>query len=122
MAKRNEVLFDTNFLLTCVKEKVDCFEQLELEGINSFLVPNKVFDELTKLAKKNQTARVALEILNKKTPIIVDLGTAYADKAIIQYAKKHPDIKIATLDAEIRSKIRNIKVGIKKSEKRIVFS
>jgi len=122
MARSNEILFDTNFLITCVKEKIDCFEQLELEGVNSFLVPNKVFDELTKLAKKNQTARVALEILNKKTPTIVDLGTAYADKSIIKYANEHPETKIATLDAEIRSKIRNIKVGIRKSEKRIVFS
>ena len=45
------VLLDTSFILTCVRNKIDFFEQLELEGFK-ILVPKQVIKEIE--AIKNQ--------------------------------------------------------------------
>ena len=46
-----QVLLDTNFILTCVKQKIDFFEEIYLMGIE-ILIPEKVIEEIKKLKKE----------------------------------------------------------------------
>jgi uncharacterized protein len=103
-----QVLLDTNFILTGIKQKIDFFEEIYLMGIK-ILIPDKVIQELKKL--KKPSALTLLE--NEKDKFrIVTLNGRIVDNSIINYAKENPEIIIATLDKEIQHKTRNKKMII----------
>jgi rRNA-processing protein FCF1 len=108
-----KVLLDTNFIITCIKEKIDFFEYLELEGY-TILIPDRVIRELEKL-KKNS----AIKLLKKEKGKfqIVFIPGKNVDNSIINFSKKNPEIVIATLDREMRKKIRNPKMSVRKKKK-----
>jgi len=108
-----QAILDTNFIMTCVNQKIDLFEELKLIGIG-IIIPKEVIDEL----KKNQ-AKLALALLKKekanfKSTII---GKGHVDKKIIAYAKENPSVLIATLDKEIKNKVSNNKIVIKEKKR-----
>lgn len=107
------VLLDTNFILTCIKEKIDFFEYLELEGY-AILIPDKVISELQKLNKN-----YALKLLEKEEGKFkkISLHGRNVDNSIINFSKKNPEIIIATLDREMRKKIKNPKMSVRKKKK-----
>ena len=120
---QKKVLLDTNFIITCIENKIDFITQLKLEGFSIF-VPDKVIKELETMKSskrfkisKSKLASIGLNILNKNA-IIISLKGAYADKAIINFAREHPEFHVATLDKELRKKIKN-KIGIRKASKSI---
>ncbi len=105
------VLLDTNFILTCIKEKIDMFDVLEGFEI---LIPQKVLNEIVVLAKtlkgkERRAAELAQTILTQKREkfTVLELPGRYADSAIVTYAKINPEIRIATLDQTLRKKIKN---------------
>jgi rRNA-processing protein FCF1 len=108
-----QVLLDTNFILTCLKQKIDFFEYLELEGY-AILIPDKVISELEKL-KKNY----ALKLLEKEEVKFkkIYLQGKNVDNSIINFARKNPEIVIGTLDREMRKKIRNPKMSVRNKKK-----
>ncbi len=113
-----QTLLDTSFILSCIRNKIDFFEQLELEGIK-ILVPLQVIRELEGIVKTRLEAQTALKILEKnKTKFKeLDLKTKNTDAGIINYARKNKDLIIATLDAEIKNKTKNQKLIIKRKKK-----
>jgi len=115
------VLVDTNFILTCVKQKIDFFEWFKLQGIQ-VIIPLEVINELKMLKGRSKNilalhAKFALKLLKKNKFKKVDLdGGDRADKVIVKYAKEHPNIIIATLDKEMKYKIKNKKVTIRQGK------
>ena len=120
--KRNpKCLLDTSFILTCVRNKIDFFEQLELEGFK-ILVPKQVIKEIEaiKNSKKSEAkseANLALKLIKTKKPKIIQLKGKTADNAIISYTKQNPSIIVATLDREIKNKTKNRKLVIRSKKK-----
>ena len=89
-----QAIIDTNFIITCIKQKIDFFEELGLAGIQ-IVIPDQVISEL----KKNKSS-LALKLLKKEKLFFkkINLGKGHVDKRIIDYAKENPEVLIATLD------------------------
>jgi len=118
-----KVLLDTSFIITCVRQKIDFFNELELEGFK-IIIPKQIVEELEKVSnKKNkklkhrENAVLALKILKKNKFSSPNLGKKYVDKLIIKYAKEHPKIIVATLDSELKKKLKNKKLVIREKKR-----
>lgn len=108
-----KVLLDTNFMIDCIKQKVDFVEQLnemELE----IAVPREVILELEKISrntknklKDRETARVAKDLIEREGFELVELGERYVDRGLVKFVKKNPDYVVATLDLRLIGKIGN---------------
>ncbi len=108
------VFLDTNFILTCVKQKIDFFEEIFLMGIK-IIIPKQVISEIKNLKDKN--SELSLRILQENKFEEIDLGKGEVDKRIIKFAKENPNVIVATLDREIKKKIRNKKLIIRGKKK-----
>ena len=106
-----EVILDTSFILTCVRQKIDFFEKLEHEGFK-ILIPDQAIDELMGLG-----AQLALNILEKKRFHLVKIPSKDADTAILKFARENPQSVVATLDAGLKKKIKNPKMVIRNKKK-----
>ena len=90
-------------------------EELEARfGKNHFLIPTVVIRELNKLAsyagvKRAKEANLALDLISKfKT---VQLDSAIADDAIIDYASKRRCM-VATIDDELKIKLKRNGINV----------
>jgi uncharacterized protein len=116
------ILLDTNFMITCVKQKIDFFEEINLMGMKIF-VPEEVIKEIKKIANSKQkahskdAAEITLKILEKNIFEKIDLDNKNVDKGIIKFANKNKDVVIATLDKEIKDKIENPKLVIRQKKR-----
>jgi rRNA-processing protein FCF1 len=112
-----KILLDTNFILTCVKQKVD-FASLTDEIINErieWIVPQDVLNELgnlkdrkgIKISDKN-AAKLSFEILQIIEPKIVELPgkNPNVDIKIVNYVAGK-DIILATMDKNLKSRVDN---------------
>jgi hypothetical protein len=104
-----QILLDTNFILTCMKQKIDFFEDISMRGI-PIIIPEEIIAELKKL-KQGQALRLLENERDKFQKI--NLEGKNVDNAIIKYAKENPEIIIATLDREIKTKVKNRKMIIR---------
>ena len=82
-----EVILDTSFILTCIRQKIDFFEELKMLGLK-VLVPKQVITEIVGLAPSKREAEFALTLLEKIKPKEVDLFTKNVDQGLIDYVKK----------------------------------
>lgn len=106
-----KVLLDTNFIISCVRQKIDFLEELKFMGFE-ILIPKEVLRELEGL-KEN----LALKILSKTEFRTIALEISHVDQGIIKFAKENPEVIIATLDAEIKESIPNQKMVIRGKKK-----
>jgi len=106
-----QILLDTNFIISCIKNKIDFFDYIETEGYN-IVVPEQVINELEGLKKES-----ALRLLEKNKFKTISLMGKIVDNSIINYANKNPSIIIATLDKELQKKIKNRKMIIRNRKK-----
>lgn len=106
-----QVLLDANFIISCVKQKIDFFEELPLMGFG-IIIPDQVIAEIERLDNP-----LALQLLKKNKFKKIDLGKGHVDKLIIQYARTKPKLIIATLDRELKNKITNQKLVIRGKKK-----
>ncbi len=117
-----QAILDTNFILTCIKQKIDFFEKLKLEGIQ-IIIPKQVIKEIKGIinSKKKlhfrEDAKLALKFLEKNPFKEIDLNEKCVDKGLIQFAKKNKKVIIATLDREIKRKIKTPKLVIRGKKK-----
>ena len=122
-----QALLDTNFILTCVKQKIDFFEDLKFKGLK-ILIPTQVINEIKKISqeqKKKQKlhskdiANLSLKILKKKKNQFeeIDIKTGHVDKKIKKYVENNSEILVATLDKELKRKIKNHKIVIRGRKK-----
>jgi len=112
-----KVLLDTNFILTCIKQKID-FPSLADESIDErieWLIPQDVLNELgnikdrkgTKVADKN-AAELSFEIIQNLNIKIINLPgkNPNVDIKIVNYIIGK-DIVLATLDKKLKSRVNN---------------
>ncbi|MEK6842553.1 MAG: PIN domain-containing protein [Nanoarchaeota archaeon] len=109
-------LLDSSFILTCVKQKIDFFEFLENEGFQ-IMIPKQVLNEIEKISKTKEYAKLVLQILRKNKFIKVGLKSRNVDLGIVKYAKENPKTIIATLDRGIKNKVKNNKLVIRGKKK-----
>jgi rRNA-processing protein FCF1 len=117
-----KAILDTSFILTCVKQKIDFLDEIKFMGIK-VLIPEEVLDEVRKIMKSGkklhfrENAKLALKILNKNGFKKIKLGTAHVDKGLVDFAKKNKDVIVATLDRELKKKIKKPKLVIRRKKK-----
>lgn len=122
-----QVITDTSFIITCVRQKIDFIEDLRFMGLE-IIIPKEVFDELAKVAKNNKkrhirlTAEISLEILKKSQESyqkisLEEYNGSYVDELIRDFAEKNTNVAIAVLDKEIKKKTLNPKIVIKRRKK-----
>jgi len=103
-----ELILDTSFILTCLKEGIDF---LEAEEFGSLVLPLQVIEEIDKVkekpGKEGELADLALDIIekNKNKFKIVDLGKKFADAGIKRYVKGKK-VVVATIDRELKRELR----------------
>ncbi len=117
-----KVLVDTNFLLHCIKRKIQLFEHLPGE-FSEILIPRGVIDELVRIVQEGgprdrEAAEVALKLLALSEVKILPLK-GYVDQQIIDYAFTHRGVVVATLDKALRRVLqKKVKVlGIRGGKK-----
>ncbi len=118
------VLLDTNFIMTCIKQKIDFMEELQLQGFK-IIIPKQVIEELERVSvrknkklKHRELAEISLKLIKKSKKIFTspDLGKKHVDKLIVQYADKNPKLIVATLDSELKKKLKNKKMVIREKK------
>src|SRR3972149_11219037 len=98
-----QVLLDTNFIISCARQRIDFFEQIPLMGIE-ILIPKQVIDEIKLLSKSRDGALVregadlAMKLLNRNKFKLMKLRRNDVDRGIIELAESDSDLVIATLD------------------------
>ena len=112
-----KILLDTNFILTCIKQKVDFIslaDKLFDEDVE-WLIPIEVLKELKELSKRKgmkirdkEAAKLSLKIVKKIKSKKIKLGSKNVDQGIVNYTKSH-NVVLATLDRELK-KHTNAKV------------
>ena len=112
-----KVLLDTSFILSCIRNKIDFFEEISLMGIG-IIIPEEVIREIERFKGKKAEANTALALLGKNNFEKIRLGKGHVDKKIINYANKNNDLIVGTLDKEIKKKVLG-KVMIIKERKRL---
>lgn len=116
------VLLDSNFIISCLRQKLDFFEQIPLLGFE-ILIPKQVIKEIEKLSKTKSSAvlreesDLCLKLLSRSKFTLVKLKYNQVDKGIIGFANENEDVIIATLDKELKNKIRNRKMIIRNRKK-----
>lgn len=119
------VLLDTNFILTCIRNKIDFFEEFYYSGLKP-LIPEQVINEIKNIPnskaklKFKQEAELALLILKKHSFDSPELKGKIVDNSIINYARQNPETIIATLDKEIQNKITNKKMILNRKKLEII--
>jgi rRNA-processing protein FCF1 len=103
-----EVILDTNFLISCVRKKIDFIDELEGMGFK-VVVPKEVFEEMKDLKFKvgpetNVAMGIAVDMIEKKGIKKIKLGGKVDVKLI---AKGREGVYIATLDNEIKRNVSN---------------
>jgi rRNA-processing protein FCF1 len=103
-----KVICDTNFLIHLATKRIKNITTLETEiGSIQFVIPTSVISELNKLKNDPQkTDIVSISLKYSKRLPIVEINGDFADDAILQYVKKNGGI-VATLDKELKNKIKN---------------
>jgi len=115
-----KILLDSNFILTCVKQKIDFFEDL-MEF--KLIIPREIIREIEGVAKSKQKlrfrddAKLALIILGKNKFQEIKIGKGHVDKRIKEYADKNPNLLVATLDKELKENLNNSKVVIREKSR-----
>ena len=109
-----DVICDTSFVIHLATTRIRNLSRLDVEiGQLSFVVPRAVISELGALSRgstqKRDRALAALDYARGKK--ILDVGGSFADRAILEHVRLHGGL-VATLDRELKSKIKRVGGGI----------
>ncbi|MEK6850570.1 MAG: hypothetical protein AABX85_03270 [Nanoarchaeota archaeon] len=104
-----EVLLDSNFIISCLKRKIDFISKLEEKGFK-ILLPREVFQELKDLKNKvshedRLAIEIALKMFESKKVKKTTLGNKSVDLGLIERGRNGS--YIATLDAAIKREVQN---------------
>lgn len=112
------VLFDSNMLLMAVQKPFNLFDEVYrvLNMAYRPVVLSAVKNELDYLAsfgspKERRECRLALELV-KRCEVVDFSFSDDADTAILEFARKHRRIVVATNDVELRRQLRKLGVPV----------
>lgn len=116
-----EVLLDSNFIISCIRKRIDFVEELELMGFKVSL-PREVVEELKDLKdgvghEDRAAIAVALKMFENSKINKVKLGSGKVDDKLIDHGNK--GTYIASLDAYIKRSVPN-RVVINAASNKIV--
>ena len=117
-----KVILDTNFILTCIGNKVDFYEEFLHKG-HSVLIPKEVVSEIKKLRdgtkklKFREEADLALKLIASGDHEEVSIGGRYVDAGLRKYLGDHPKVILATADKELKKSVANRKFVIRNRKK-----
>ena len=106
-----QLILDTSFIITAVKQKIDFFDNHNIIGMK-ILIPEQTIRELEGLG-----ANLALSIIEMHDFELIKIPGKDADSAIVNFARKNPLAVVATLDRGLQKKIRNRKLVIRQRKK-----
>lgn len=117
-----KAVLDSNFIISCVRNKIEFIKELELQGFR-VVVPKEVVEEMKDLRQRVlRDERIAidigLQIIEKSKVEKMKLPKGKVDEGLISLGKK--GIYIATLDSAIRNIVPN-KIGISNTRKNILI-
>lgn len=101
-----KVILDTNFLIDCLRFKVDV--KSELAGNELFILDSVVFEIgkiMERRTKESSLARLALEFIAKNNFKMLETGKKDADESLIKYSKEYA---IATHDRALKNKLKKL--------------
>ena len=116
-----QILLDTSFILTSIRNKIDFIEELTFKGLK-ILVPKQVLQEITRITKSKKKLRfrdeaaLALKVLENSEFKKIDLKSKNTDNGIVKYSKDH-DVIIATLDRELKRNVKGQRLIIRGKKK-----
>lgn len=105
-----KILLDSNFLIDCLKFKVDFLNEIEkiIEEKFEILILENVLEELERIGKRktkeSKYARLLLKLIKEKNFKIVSTEFENADDAIISFADKNTIV--ATNDIKLRKTLK----------------
>jgi rRNA-processing protein FCF1 len=110
-------VLDTNFVLSCIRKKIDFFNDIEMMGLK-VIIPIQVLDEVRRLSmtakgKFKDDARLGLKLLEQNEFKRVDLYIKNVDNGIVKLAERNKEYIVATLDKEMQRRIKNRKLIIR---------
>lgn len=112
-----KALLDTNFVVTCVKQKIDFFSQSSeaTDEYIEWILPKQVEKEIEEISKRQgekeedkKAAAISLEMLKLIGPKKIDLEIKHdnVDQGIVDFLKgKEKEYVLATLDKDLKSKV-----------------
>lgn len=110
-----EILLDTNFIIACVRQKIDFFSRANeiIDDQIKWVVPFEVMAELEDISKRKgekivdkNAAKIGLEMIRVISPTIINVKDKNVDEGIRKYIEGK-NIVLATLDRGLRKKIKN---------------
>ncbi len=116
-----EIIIDTNFALTCTRQKIDFFNlanQITVEPIK-WIIPDKVIEEIKRVSKKKektikdrQAALLFLDVLEANKSSNEEISEIHlkkenVDDAIADYCNKNPSVVLATMDNRLKARVKN---------------
>lgn len=117
-----QVLLDSSFIISCIRERIDFLSQLHEQGFIP-VVPREILQEMKDLRTSDRLSRedrlsidLAFEMLEKNKVKKTTLGNGKMDELLIK--KGQEGIFIATLDNGIKKKIPK-KIVIFKAQNRV---
>jgi rRNA-processing protein FCF1 len=104
-------VLDTNFILSCIRKKMDFFELIPQMGMK-IIIPLQVMDEIRKISRQGKgkfkdEAKIALMLMERNRFNRIDLYTKNVDNGLIKLAEKNKNYIIATLDRQIKNRTKN---------------
>ncbi len=116
------VILDTSFILSSVRNKLDFFEGLSDLG-HSVFIPSEVISEIERIGKSTKSLKVrseselAVKIIKNGKFSKVDCPGKYPDAGIKNYLDLHPDFVLATMDYDLKKSVKNRKIVIRNRKK-----
>ena len=116
-----QILLDTSFILTSIRNKIDFIEELTFKGLK-ILVPKQVLQEITRITKSKKKLRfrdeaaLALKVLENSEFKKIDLKSKNTDNGIVKYSEDH-DVIVATLDRELKRNVKGQRLIIRGKKK-----
>jgi len=106
-----EVLLDSSFIISCIRERIDFLEQLSEQGFK-VKIPREVMQEMKDLRKKSRLSQdsrkaidVAMKMFEQRKVKKISMGEGPVDDWLIK--KGQEGYYIATLDGGIKNKVPN---------------
>ncbi|MEA3414413.1 MAG: PIN domain-containing protein [Nanoarchaeota archaeon] len=118
----SKVVLDTNFVLNCIRNKLDFFEELLLRG-DCVLIPVEVIEEIKRLRDSNkklkfkEEANLALKMIEVNDHEKISAPGKYVDKGLIKYCKENPKVVLGTMDKVLKKAVANRKLVIRNKKK-----
>ncbi|MFT4312546.1 MAG: hypothetical protein ACMXYF_04945 [Candidatus Woesearchaeota archaeon] len=105
-----KVILDTNFLVVPFTHAFSL--DVEMQRIIPETIEYMVLDASLREAQSLQQEKLIQTFIKHKNITVIQTNKTYADKAILAYCKKNPDVYVATQDAKLRASLKQLGIRV----------